>query len=331
MVLSTYSVNTAERVATDLTIVHIDPDIIIEDDDDTVLAEIAVRNSLSSSPSAMTDEDTQKPSAYRDLMALVKKPKPKPVLPHLGSRLRLESIVDVELGSKEKQDDALLVPPTTEGDSSMTTENDENHNPAGMIWPKTPRPRRERVFFKNRARRQAKKKFDEESYAPVVWVIEPGFNKNGTLRFKFTTDAGACLILNDTQALESIDIMKESSRAGTYYFQVFSIQGNSSRVVKPDQIAEAMSGIIADSKPIATEDDVLTSGVPPNKRFGHRFFRFLLRRRWKNLIRRQVRIAMRGGGNFEADSRRSRFVSMASRPFVMLWKRFTTRRNRASL
>jgi hypothetical protein len=283
------------------------------EDFDSILDEIAISNSISSSPSAMTD-DTKKPSACRNLGTVTTKDDQKKNIEKGDtSRLRLrersESFLDVEFLSREED--------RGDAEEPSTKENAEN-----IVPEKQPKRGLRSKRFKKKTRRC--QKIEKCCFSPVVWVIEPGYNNNGTLRFKFTTDAGACLILKDEEALASIDIMRASSRNNTY-FQVYSIEGNSSRVVKPAQIVPTMASIIAESKPKPEEEDALTIEAVPTsrKRTGHRFYRFLLRRRWKRLVRHQVRIAV-------GDSRgRTRFASLTN-PFIRIWKRFP-RRDRAAV
>lgn len=281
-------------------------DLVAESDNfiqdlDAMLDEIAISNSISSSPSAMTD-DSKKPHACRDLRALAIAAEDK--ASHPGLRQRLESFLDVGLALEEG---SRVV-------QAPNKENAENEDPA-----KEPKRGRRSQRSQKKSKTRRSKQTREATYSPVVWVIEPSHNKNGTLRFKFTTDAGACLILKGEEVLASIDIMRAASRNNTY-FQVYSVGGNSSRVVKPDKISKAMKDLIAESKPKAEEEDVLTidASSPPRKRIGDRFFRFLLRRRWKQVVRRQVRIAV--GDSVE----RARFESMTF-PFAKIWKRFSRR------
>lgn len=287
------------------------------EDLDSILDEIAISTSVSSSPSAMTD-DTKKPRACRDLGALTSKEgeqknPEKQTTSRLGLRERLESFLDVELLSREEE--------SRVAEQESNKENTEIERPVEEPKKKL----RSKRFKKKKKHHHRSEKIQKARHSPVVWVIEPGHNKNGTLRFKFTTDAGACLILrDDKEVLASIDIMRATSRNNTY-FQVYSVEGKSSRVIKPDKISQTIKDIIAASKPKPQEEDILTidAASAPRKRVGHRFFRFLLRRRWKRLVRRQVRIAVGDSGE------RTRFASMAS-PFAMIWKRFN-RQDRAAV
>jgi len=291
----------------------IDPKIVFKgstefNDADSMLDEIAVRTSIASSPSSMTllDDDPPKPRACRNLRALMKNGKREKFKSRISPRNRLESFVDVEL--KEKEDEFAKGSDKENVDTNDSTET-------------TSKKRLRSTRFQ---KPQSMKKAKNAEHSPVVWVIESSFNKDGTLRFKFTTDVGACLILKDKEALESITIMKDSSRTNAY-FQVYSTEGKESRVIKPDQISQAIEEIIAKSKPKLKEEDVLTSDAPAKTKrcIGHRFYRFLLRRRWKKLVRRQVRIAT------GESSKRRGLVSIIL-PFSLIWKRAGAK-NRASV
>ncbi len=275
-------------------------------DRDILLDKIATNTSIASSPSAMThfEEEAKKPRACRDLRVLVREEKCEELNGTepgacLGLRERLESYLDVELASQEEENEDM-----EPGDKENMNANINKKN-----------LRTHRSTKKARGGQEIKK----EEYSPVVWVIEPRYHKDGTLRFKFTTDAGACLILKDKEALASIDMMKASARSNTY-FQVYSLQGHYSRVMKPDRVSQTVIEMIAESKPTAQERDILTNN--PKRGLRHRFYRFLLRRRWKHLLRRKVCIAACDSNNC------NRFVSMAV-PFARIWRR-TGRRNRTS-
>ena len=158
---------------------------------------------------------------------------------------------------------------------------------------------------------------------PIVWVIEPGYDRQGTLRFKFSTDGGAYLILKDEEAKESVIIMAASSR--NTFFQVYSLQGGISRILGSDQISQAIDDIVEEAKPELEEEDEIHVLMPETddnvkKRPGHRFIRYILRRRWKNLVRRQVGIAM-------GDARKKSHGWLVLLPIFLIWK-MATRRSR---
>lgn len=158
------------------------------------------------------------------------------------------------------------------------------------------------------------------STGPIVWVIQPGYNQDGTLHFKITTDSGGCMILKREEALESIEILKASGTPSNTFFQVYVIQGGISKVVSADQVADAINDVISEAKPVVDGEEVLNSQekTKSKKRLGQRVYRFFLRRRWKNLVRRQVGIAVGDSG------RGARLFSMIF-PFFMIWKAFQRR------
>jgi hypothetical protein len=156
--------------------------------------------------------------------------------------------------------------------------------------------------------------------SPIVWIIEPGYFKGDhTLRFKLRTDGGACLILKDAEALETIEIMKKASE--NVYFQVYTLEGGVSRIVKPDKINQIIEETLADAMPGVEEEDIFTTGDQETETKvkhhpGGRFIRYIMRRRWKNLVRRQVSIA---AGNRGLHSR-ARGLWVALFPLLMIWK-----------
>jgi hypothetical protein len=156
---------------------------------------------------------------------------------------------------------------------------------------------------------------------PIVWVIEPGYDRQGTLRFKFSTDGGAYLILKDEEAKESVIIMAGSSR--NTFFQVYSLQGGVSRILGSDHISQAIDDIVEEAKPELEEEDEIHAFMPEiddeiKKRPGQRFIRYILRRRWKNLVRRQVGIAM-------GDARKKGHGWLVLLPVFLIWKMLTRR------
>jgi hypothetical protein len=169
---------------------------------------------------------------------------------------------------------------------------------------------------------QPKSKYNNDE-PPIVWVIEPGYDRQGTLRFKFSTDGGAYLILKDEEAKESVIIMAESSR--NTFFQVYSLQGGVSRILGSDQISQAIDDIVEEAKPEVEEEDEIQAFMSETddkmkQRLGKRFIRYILRRRWKNLVRRQVGIAM-------GDARKKAHGWLVLLPIFLIWK-MATRRSR---
>ena len=160
----------------------------------------------------------------------------------------------------------------------------------------------------------------KETVPPIVWVIQPGFDTSGGLRFKFSTDSGAYLLLKEEEARESVVIMATSSR--NTFFQVYSLQGAVSRIVKRNEISKVIEEIVVEAKPMLEDDgdQILEVGSKTKKGPGQRLFRYMVRRRWKNVVRRQVGIAM---GN---DMKRARGW-LVFFPILLVWK-FLTRRSR---
>jgi hypothetical protein len=167
---------------------------------------------------------------------------------------------------------------------------------------------------------------------PIVWVIEPGFDKNGTLRFKFSTDGGAYLILKDEEAKQSVLTMAESSY--NIYFQVYSLQEGPravSRIVTSDKISQVIQGIVvegAQQQPLcgqyetpAAMHEQLEDDNKDKKRPGDRLVRFVARRRrWKNLVGRQLGISI--GDDIPGKKTRAWLVLL---PLLLIWKMFTRR------
>ncbi|OEU10547.1 hypothetical protein FRACYDRAFT_247089 [Fragilariopsis cylindrus CCMP1102] len=101
---------------------------------------------------------------------------------------------------------------------------------------------------------------------PMVWTIQPTRRKNGNnsnkkkdsdkdveshIRFKFSTDFGACFYLNEKESLEFIEILKKfsSKKLSPYslckmYYQVYTIDSSESRVVKCDTISSLIHEIV---------------------------------------------------------------------------------------
>lgn len=258
------------------------------------------------------DDETHKPRGSRHLgVYVVNESSDKNLVKiqaeRLGLRERLESYLDVEHGNQGSTSKGVDT-----GDKEHVNNNSTNES----------KHKRYRSPQSKSIRRGKKAK--KEMYLPVVWVIQPGHNKDGTICFKFTTDAGAFLVLKDEEALASLDIMKASSRSITY-FQVYSLQGSSSRVMKPDRVAQAVNEIIAEAKPVPQQRDLVTYGAnTPRSGLRRRFYRFLLRRRWQRVVRRQIRIAL-------GDTREcSGFASLAS-PFAKFWKRVRGRTRKSKI
>jgi hypothetical protein len=101
---------------------------------------------------------------------------------------------------------------------------------------------------------------------PMVWVIQPTRRKNGNnsnkkkdsdrdveshIRFKFSTDFGACFYLNEKESLEFTEILRKfsSKKLPPYssckmYYQVYTMDSSESRVVKCDAISSLIQEIV---------------------------------------------------------------------------------------
>jgi hypothetical protein len=217
--------------------------------------------------------------------------------PTIGLRRRLESYLEEELARTYQE--------------QLENDMQEDNTPDPDIMG----PRRKSTLS---AQPKLKSNSDEP---PIVWVIEPGYDRQGTLRFKFSTDGGAYLILKDEEAKESVIIMAESSR--NTFFQVYSLQGGVSRILGSDHISQAIDDIVKEAKPGLEEEDEIHAFMPETdgkikKRPGQRLIRYIIRRRWKNLVRRQVGIAM-------GDARKKAHGWLVLLPILLLWKMLTRR------
>lgn len=191
---------------------------------------------------------------------------------------------------------------------------------------------------------------------PMVWVVQPVYdNDNGGLSFKFTTDTGACLILKNEEAISCVEIMKMYTRKMNCktFFQLYTMDGRESRIVKADGISDLMLETyrhLMTTPPLSTEADE-AAGPPAlgdtliaygnegqiirihhdghgpdspqdekkgsvDSRPGQRFVRHIMRRRLKKLIRRQMDAAM---GIEEGNRKRSRTMRLFY-PFWVVWK-----------
>jgi hypothetical protein len=250
--------------------------------------------------SILREEHGRRPRT--DLTALMHGGREPDILQHtpaVGLRRRLESYLEEELARTYQEQ----------------FEND-------MQEEKVPDPDIMGPHRKPTASSQPNLKSDNDE-APIVWVIEPGYDRQGTLRFKFSTDGGAYLILKDEEAKESVIIMAGSSR--NTFFQVYSLQGGVSRILGSDQISQAIDDIVEEAKPELEEEDEIHVFMPETddnikKSPGKRFIRYILRRRWKNLVRRQVGIAM-------GDARKKGHGWLVLLPIFLIWK-MATRRSR---
>jgi hypothetical protein len=255
--------------------------------------EVILEGATSMSMTAL-DEYFTKPRACRDLTALMPDNDRVDLLqqptPRLGLRRRLETYLEEEMIRAYQEELAENKP-------------EEESNEADKA-----------------ARCKSNAKEDKSNESPIIWVIQPVHNKDGTLRFKFSTDDGACLILKDKETLESVEIMKKSSR--NTFFQVYSLEGGISRIVQPDQISHVMEDIISEAKPNVDEVDIFTTNVEPEtktkKRPGQRLISYIMRRRWKTLVRRQVGIAV-------GDARKGAQAWAVLFPIFLIWKALSRR------
>jgi hypothetical protein len=252
----------------------------------------SILEGITPAPLTALEECLPKPRSRNDLTALMsgihRKDHLQQQTPRFGLRRRLETYLEEEV-AKAYQEEVDREETVEEGDQRQ--EANESDKPAN----------------------DSKHVISHEP--PIVWVIHPCHGKDGTLRFKFSTDGGACLILKDKEALESVGIMKESSC--NTFFQVYTIQGGVSRIVKPDQISRVMEEILSEAKPAVNEEDIPTYSFETEHKVKHRpvqrLARYILRRRWKKLVRRQVGIAL-------GDSRKGARSWMVLFPLFLVWK-----------
>ena len=302
---------------------RVDHDNIL-DDLDSILDGIAIFKSDTSSPITITFDDDQgqtRPTANRNLVAfgdLQNDTKNSLKNRHdtlentckkrLSIHERLGSILGSNVRSFESQKQVMI-------DKRGKTEK-AAFNPSGdPIWKKR------RYQKRSGKKHPGNVQVDMLSpHSPVVWVVEPTYeDSHNLLHFKFTTDHGATLTLKAEEAAIGIQVMQEETRGNTY-FQVYSLDGTSSRVIGPKQIARSMEEIVCDSKSSLNEDDLMPTSrrVERENRLDRRFYRLLLRRRCKNRVRRQTRIAINGKSALR--------LAEMTRPFATLWERMSRRK-----
>jgi hypothetical protein len=294
------------------------------EDLESFLDETAIFTSDTSSPSTMTvtdDEGRKKPRAIRNL---------GPLIDHQDDAKKTTDISHVNLGNRsnprlrigERIEPWLHVEVRSRGIPPKNTsdKDDEKENLAFKLTRDPPQKKRGLFTKHDKKHRRQGKQDTKSSHSPVVWVVEPTYDKSHQLRLKFTTENGACLILKAEEVLASLEIMQ--SRENTY-FQVYSIDGTSSRVVGLEEIKLSMEEIVSESKPSLGEDDLLTtsSKAKDKGRLDRRFYRFLRRRRCNTKVRRQVRLADAGY--------RPAGVTGMGRPIATLWERITRRKDDA--
>jgi hypothetical protein len=297
----------------------IDHDNIL-DDLDSILDGIAIFKSDTSSPINIAFEDDDgpnRPTAARNLVAIGElrsqcdaknASKNRHVSFDKKSKKRLS--VYQRLGANERPYGSQKQVVT---DKHGEKENSVFNPSSDPIWKKREHPKRSDKKHPGKVKEDLAR-----PHSPVVWVVEPNYEDRNKLHFKFTNDHGASLILTAAEAAVGVKVMQEETRGNTY-FQVYSLDGTSSRVIGPEQIARSMEEIVCDSKSSLNEDDLMTISPRANRenRLDRRFYRFLLRRRCKNRVRRQTRIATMG-------NRAPRLAEM-TRPFATLWERMSRR------
>ena len=81
------------------------------------------------------------------------------------------------------------------------------------------------------------------SGVPMVWVIQP-FVQNGKTKFKFSTDFGACFVLEEKDSLEFVEIANRVSKKKTIssfccntFYQMYTTDSRESRVVDSDIVS----------------------------------------------------------------------------------------------
>jgi len=250
----------------------------------------------------------EKPRAVRDLSTIMIDPTEdlleQPV-PRLCLRERLETYLEEALEKTSPAKMETGQEPSKKEEEPMAT------------------AKKERTVKKRWGRKKKKKQIVSDK--PIVWTIRPGFHKNGSLQFKFSTDAGAFFILKDKEALSSLKIIKKKANDKTF-FQIYALDARSSKIVGPDQVTDLMADVMAKAKAETVAEpglceEIKVDNLEARNAPGYKLIRYILRRRWKNLVKRQIGIAM-GNGQKSIQS------WMVVFPLVAVWK-MLTRRSRA--
>jgi hypothetical protein len=156
---------------------------------------------------------------------------------------------------------------------------------------------------------------------PAVWDIEPGINSDGSIRFKFSTTGGACLILTHDEAFETVKVIAEESDQAIS-FKFHSDDRSESTIVPKEAIFQILHDISRGCGPPLDKRSIfsvttVTSRSPGSKATREpwqRLIRGIRHRRWKNGIRRRVRAATVDTAPEGTTRPRGRFL-----PFPIRW------------
>jgi hypothetical protein len=162
----------------------------------------------------------------------------------------------------------------------------------------------------------------------LVWEVQPEDceEKFGRILFKFSTHFGACFLLKYKHAVEFVQIMDKltKKRRCKSFYQIFNTDGSKSTLVKQDEIARVLEHTINRLQPPPVDEDgnemVDSANVikrPSELGTIKRVDRYMNRRRFKKVIRRQVGFAV---GRFKKTRGRLFFA-----PFQLLWKKLFSR------
>ncbi|KAL3925801.1 MAG: hypothetical protein SGARI_005781, partial [Bacillariaceae sp.] len=158
----------------------------------------------------------------------------------------------------------------------------------------------------------------------LVWDVQPEDceEKFGRVLFKFSTHFGACFLLKYKHAVDFVRVMEKlgKKRRCKAFYQIYNIDGSQSTLVKQDEIARALEHTINRMQPPPVDEDgndvvdsanviMKPSELSTVKRIG----RFLERRRFRKVIRRQVGFAI---GRFKRTRGRLFFA-----PFQLIYKK----------
>lgn len=147
-----------------------------------------------------------------------------------------------------------------EGLARVLLENAEGAtDPRGQIvksWP----------LFKAITRR---KEFENTHTVPptvsIVWVLQPTV-RNGKIKFKFSTDFGACFLIKKDELIEFLEIMKffcendkNSSLRCNAFYQVYTMDKRRSRVIKADAVSSHIEEMMSHKEGNLPNDSATTA------------------------------------------------------------------------
>ena len=163
----------------------------------------------------------------------------------------------------------------------------------------------------------------------LVWDVQPEDCEKyfGRCLFKFSTHFGACFLLKYKHAVEFVQVMRKLSkkRRCKAFYRIYNVDGSLSTLVKQDEIERALEHTINRMQPPPYDEDgnevVDTANIimkPSELTTLKRIARYLERRRFRKVIRRQVGFAI---GRFKKTRGRLFFA-----PFQLIWKKLFTRK-----